>query len=502
MNARLEGRFGRPGAAVLLLLVAAGAATARTGEPVHGERPLQLLIRDIRVIQGNGNPAEGPTDVLITGNRIEKIGDLEDEVGSAAVIDGRGRTLIPGLINMHGHLQESRAGREMPLEYQTSLWLASGITTIRDVGSDFERSLEIRAGSAAGTVVAPRVFLYPFLGPQSSPEEMRARIREFHDRGADGIKLYSLDRDQLEAAVDEARSLGLPTTIHMGVEETDALDVARLEMTSLEHWYGVPDAALDGVQEFPPEFSYSNEVDRFRWAGRLWREVVPEKLDQVLDALVAAQVAWDPTFAIYEASRDAVRARNKPWFRDYLHPALEEFFAPSLESHGSYFIGWTNTDEVYWKENYRIWMDAVREFERRGGVVCTGEDAGFIYVMYGFGLIRELELHEEAGFHPLEVLRHATANGARVLGRGDELGQVREGYLADLAVVNGNPLADLRVLYPTGTDVYRDGRPVHAGAIEWTIKDGIPYHGPTLMERVRSIVAEARREAAGGGAGG
>ena len=245
-------------------------------------------------------------------------------------------------------------------------------------------------------------------------------------------------------------------------------------------------------------------MDRFRWAGRLWREVNPEKMSRLLDAMVEAGVAWDPTLGIYEASRDLVRAQNKPWFEDYLHPALEHFFEPSLESHGSYFIGWTNTDEVYWKENYRIWFAAVREFARLGGVVTTGEDAGFIYVMQGFGLIRELELHEEAGFQPLEVLRHATVNGALVLGKADSLGRIREGYKADVALVNGNPLANLRVLYPTGTDSYVDGKSVHGGGIEWTVKDGIPYHGPTLMTRVRDIVREARalREEAPAEAGG
>jgi len=215
--------------------------------------------------------------------------------------------------------------------------------------------------------------------------------------------------------------------------------------------------------------------------------------------MIAADVAWDPTFAIYEAARDAVRAKNKPWFKDYLHPSMERFFEPSLKSHGSFFIGWTNTDEVFWKENYRIWMAAVREFARRGGTVTTGEDAGFIYEMQGFGLLRELELHEEAGFHPLEVIQHATANGADVLGEGHRLGRIRAGYSADLALVDGNPLANLRVLYPTGTDFYQDGKAVHGGGIQWTIKAGIAYHGPTLMKEVREIVAEARIQRDAGG---
>ena len=86
--------------------------------------------------------------------------------------------------------------------------------------------------------------------------------------------------------------------------------------TTIEHWYGVPDAALDGVQGFPPEFNYNNELHRFRYAGRLWREANPEKLQSVLKRLVEANVAWDPTLCIYEASRDLQRAITQPWFKD------------------------------------------------------------------------------------------------------------------------------------------------------------------------------------------
>ena len=138
-------------------------------------------------------------------------------------------------------------------------------------------------------------------------------------------------------------------------------------------------------------------------------------------------------------------------------------------------------------------MAALRDFERRGGIIGAGEDAGFIYQMYGFGLIRELELQQEAGFHPLKVIQHATANNARILGVDDRLGRVRAGYLADLIVVNGNPLEDLKVLYATGTEKIVDGRAVPSGGVEWTIKDGIPYHGPTLLREVKELVAAARK---------
>ena len=430
------------------------------------------------VVEGVGTPASGPRDVLIEGNRIVQVGRVREPVD--AVIDGAGKYVLPGLINMHGHLHQERAGMPMDVNYVLKLWLACGITTVRDVGSDFEKSKALRTKSASGEIAAPRIFLYPFFGTVKTQDEARQRIRDLKAGGADGVKFLGMYRDLFEPAALEMKSLGLGRAHHIGVEETNAWDEIRAGSPgTIEHWYGIPDAALaDGVQKFPPSFNYSNEVDRFRYAGRLWREVDPARLTKVLAAMVEAGIVWDPTFNIYEASRDVSRAQNQPWFKLYLHPALEKFFEPSLESHGSYFFNWSTEDEIYWKENYRIWMKAVREFERLGGVVTTGEDAGYIYQMYGVGLLRELELHQEAGFQPLEVVRHATHNGAKALGKSFEIGRVRAGWLADLIVVNGNPLANFKILYPMGTD---------AGKLEWTIKDGIPYHVPILWNDVKHM---------------
>jgi hypothetical protein len=390
---------------------------------------------------------------------------------------------MPGLINAHGHVQDERGGIPMPVEYNLKLWLASGITTVRDVGSDTRKTIPLRTASAEGQVAAPRLFIYPVFNHDPNPrngEEARARVREIKAMGGDGIKLMGVYRDVMEAMEDEAHKLGLRVAHHTGVEETNAWDDIRFGTTSIEHWYGIPDAAIEsGRQSFPSSYNYNNETDRFRWAGRLWREANWERLMKVLDGMVQAKVAWDPTMEIYEASRDLQRAQNQPWFRDYLHPTLAKYFEPNPANHGSYFQGWSSTDEAYWKENYRIWMAALREFEKRGGLIGCGEDAGFIYQVYGFGLIREMELHQEAGFQPLQVIQHATVNNARILGQEQRLGRVRAGWAADLLVVNGNPLENLKVLYP-------------GGGVEWTIKDGIPYHAPTLLAEVKALVAQGR----------
>ena len=322
--------------------------------------------------------------------------------------------------------------------------------------------------------------------------DIRANIRDLKKKGADGVKIHHLDRDDFRIDGDEAKKQGLKIAHHVGVKDANAWDDADGGTTTIEHWYGVPDAALDGVQNFPAEFNYNNELHRFRYAGRLWREANPEKFKMCLNG----------------------------WWKQMLHGIqryvfmkLPVIFNAPLHNHGLKIFciqRWNNSlhriqkimDHIFMAGQLQmkfsggkiihIWMQALRDFERMGGVITTGEDAGFIYQMFGFGYLRELQLHQEAGFHPLQVIQHATGNGAKVLGKANELGRIKAGYLADLIVVNGNPLENLSILMPSGIhpalDAQRDGK----GGILWTIKDGIPYHAPTLFEEVKTMVREAR----------
>ena len=384
------------------------------------KRQKRTVIRSATVVDGSGKPAAGPFDIVIENDLISQIvsidpvaakeGNAKRPAPGDLEIDATGKYVLPGLINLHGHAHDGRGGKPMPIEYVMKLWLACGITTVREAWAG-SKTLEYRNKTASNELAGPRIFAYGgFPGPnQNTAQQVRQRVRELKTAGYDGIKLYTMDRDLMAAMMDEANQNGMRVMHHVGVEETNALDDIKFGTTSIEHWYGIPDAAIEsGRQNFPADYNYNDEVHRFRHAGRLWREANWEKLTKVLDGMVEKNVAWDPTLVIYEASRDLQRAQTQPAFAEYLHPVLEEYFRPNPANHGSYFIGWSSTDETFWKENYRIWMKAVYEFGRRGGLIGTGEDAGFIYQLYGFGLIRELELHQEAGFHPLKAIQHAT----------------------------------------------------------------------------------------------
>lgn len=488
----------------------------------HAREVKRLLVRNAMIIPGTGVPASGPADLLIEGGAIARIGRAtKDWPAADAVIDATGKWIMPGIVNTHMHWHEERVG-PIPIQYERNLYLASGVTTAREVGGNFDKTRQWREESAAHRIIAPRILLYPMLADlvpkgqayNGTPEEIRALVRSAKERGADGIKLIGpMDRDQAKAAIDEAKKAGLPTTVHIAVGEATARDYVDDSVNCIEHFYGIPDAALDGVQNFPPEMNLSNEIHRFGRAGELYTQenLNPEKLDKLLDDMVAKHVAWSPTLSTYEAARDLIRAQNLPWYKEYLHPSLEAYMKPSTTRHATFYMGWTETQEARWRQDYQVWMATLLRFGRKGGVITVGDDAGYLYgSVYGFGTVRELEMHQEAGFAPLEVIRQATVNGALVLGLGDKLGRVRAGFAADLLIVNGNPLANLRLLNPYGTDLMTiDGKVVdnssgdivpgdpragmvHGGGIEWTIKDGVPYHVPTLMKEVKDMVAQAR----------
>ncbi len=501
--------------------------------PEEGEGPFErLIIRGATVIDGTGAPPRGPIDIVIEGNRIVQVRSVgtpglpineSRRPGDATrEIDAHGMYVLPGLIDTHAHTGGRSQGT--PAEYVYKLWMGHGITTIRDPGSGngVDWTLEARERSARNEIVAPRVFVYvrPGAGweegPIDSPQKAREWVRWAARRGVDGLKLGSYDPEIMEALIDEARNNGLGTQAHlgqMGVARMDALDAARLGLGSLEHWYGLPEALFEDrtVQDFRYDYNYNDEYHRFGQAGRLWKQAAKrgsEKWNAVIDELLELDFVISPTMTIYEANRDVQRAREADWHDTYTLPSLWRFYQPSRESHGSYWFSWTTQDEIEWRQNYRIWMSFLNDYKNRGGRVTAGSDAGFIYKLYGFDYIRELELLQEAGFHPLEVIRSATLHGAETLhepkGRAIEFGIIRPGLLADLLIVEQSPIQDLKVLYGSGTLRLDDetGEVERVGGVRYTIKDGIVYDARQLLADVARMVEEAKAAepvATGGG---
>ena len=493
------------------------AAPARA----EGEGPYErLILRGGILIDGSGAPPIGPVDIVVENDRIAQIRnvgypgtpirDRDRPDPGDREIDVDGMYILPGFVDMHGHIGGAAQGT--PAEYVFKLWMGHGITTVRDPGSGngLDWTLEHKQKSAENAITAPRIAAYAAFGafgdkPVATPEDAREWVRFVAEKGADGVKFFGAPPEIMKAALDEARLQGLGTAMHhaqMAVTRWNVLHSASHGLTTMEHWYGLPEALFKDriVQSYPLDYNYLNEQHRFGQAGRLWQQAAPPFSDHwnaVMDSLLDLDFTLDPTFNIYEASRDLMRAVNADWHADYTLPSLWEFYRPSRRAHGSYWFYWTSEDEVAWRENYRLWMTFVNEFKNRGGRVTVGSDSGFIYQLYGYGYIREMELLREAGFHPLEVLWSATLKGAEALGLDHEIGSIQVGKKADFVVVEENPLENLKVLYGTGAIQLDDatGTVRRTRGIKWTIKDGIIYDAKGLLADVRAMVARAKIEA-------
>ena len=320
--------------------------------------------------------------------------------------------------------------------------------------------------------------------------------------GADGIKFMGAPEDILFAALEEAEEVGLKTTMHhaqLNVVHANVLDTSAKGLDCMEHWYGLPEALFVDriIQDYPSDYLYSNEQHRFGQAGRLWKQAAKpgsEKWNSTMDTLLERGFCLSPTFTIYLASRDLMRAYTAEWHYEYTLPELWDFYRASREKHGSFFFNWTTEDEVEWKNNYKLWMRFVNEYKNKGGRVVVGSDTGYIYSLYGFGYIQELELLQEAGFHPLEVIRSATKTGSEILGLDKEIGTIQVGKKADMIIVDENPLHNLKSLYGTGVPKLNERTQLveRVGGVRWTIKDGIVYDAKSLLADVRKIVKESK----------
>ena len=203
----------------------------------------------------------------------------------------------------------------MPSLLIAKLWLAHGITTIREPGSfnGLDWVLAHKERSARNQIAAPRIVPYAGFGmgrdePIVTAAQARAWVRDIARQGASGIKFFGAAPEVMSAALAEAKEQGLGTMMHhaqLDVARWNVLDSARAGLGSMEHWYGLPEAMFEDrvIQDYPPGYNYSDEQHRFGEAGRLWAQAAAPgspKWNAVRDELVALDFTIDPTFTIYE----------------------------------------------------------------------------------------------------------------------------------------------------------------------------------------------------------
>ncbi len=277
----------------ILLLGLFSCALSFAQESQLSEGPFkQLIIRGVTLINGNGAPPIGPVDVVVEDDKITEV----SVVGYPNVainpkrrpqlkpggreLDATGMYLLPGFIDMHGHIGGTAQGADW--DYVFSLWLAHGVTTVREPsGRGLEYTLDLKRRAAKNEIIAPRIFAYTGFGQGgdeiTTPDEAREWVRQNAKNGADGIKFFGAEPEIMDAALRENKRLGLGSACHhaqMSVARWNVLHSARAGLTSMEHWYGLPEALFEDrtVQDYPLDYNYQNEQHRFEAAGRLWEQ--------------------------------------------------------------------------------------------------------------------------------------------------------------------------------------------------------------------------------------
>ena len=476
-----------------------------------GQKYKSLVIRNTTVVNGRGTPAQGPVDIAIEDDKITAVvsvspgaaarPDFERPTGDIE-IDATGLYVLPGLVDMHVHIpfKETQCGPRGP-EYAYKLFLAHGVTTIRTCGfGTDEKLVEHRKLSVENKMVAPRIVVMGSTDEITTADEGRATVHELKERGVDGVKIIprtNITPEILAAMGEEVSELDMKAGIAIHIPQSSELNAVTAseavpDYLTIEHTYGIPQAAIPGSQSLPPDYNYSDEVDRFRWSGLIWTEAdqYPDDVLWVLDTMIENGTVWDPTMAVYEINREYDLCSRWKWLDRYTTPGLLKGWKPNPGSHATYHFNWTTADEAAWKRKYQIWMKYLKAFADRGGIITAGTDCGFMYTLYGFSIVRELELLQEAGFHPLDVVKIATTNATASMGLDHLAGGVQKGFTADIAIVDGNPLSNFKVMYGTGVQRYSEDRTkmVEGGGVRWTIKAGVLYDAKALLRDVETYV--------------
>ncbi|HEY3204126.1 MAG TPA: amidohydrolase family protein [Thermoanaerobaculia bacterium] len=474
----------------LLLLLLARATSFAAGGPdlstelrelVSVDAPVVALTH-VRVIDGTGAAARDDQTLVISGGRIESIGDAPAIPAGAKVMDLRGYTVIPGLVGMHDHLfypapasQGPAIGGSLALYHEMAfsfprLYLAAGVTTIRTTGAiEPQTDLEIKKLIDAGKIAGPKIHVTapylegagsftPVVRELTGPEDARRAVEYWADSGATSFKAYMhITRAELKAAVRAAHRRGLKVTGHLcsiGFREA-----AELGIDDLEHGLLVDTEFVTGKKpDVCPEA-------RDRLQSLVSLDLASAEFKEMIRDLVAHHVAVTSTLPVFELA-----APNRPPLSRRVLDAL----AP--QSQADYLTARARTAERADNPGAALLkkeMDFEREFVKAGGLLLAGEDpTGYGGVLAGFGDQRELELLVEAGFTPVEAIRIATLNGAQFLGEADRIGSLAPGKQADLVVIHGDPSTKI-------DDIEK---------VEIVFKDGIGYDSGKLIDSVRGTV--------------
>ncbi|MFN0178013.1 MAG: amidohydrolase family protein [Gemmatimonadales bacterium] len=445
--------------------IAVGMVAGLLGcRPAPTPCPSCTVIDNVTLIDGTGRAPITGAAVLVEGDRIRAVGTRGQfrDVAQARTIDATGRFLIPGLIEMHGHVVPERMGGPPGVldtafaESMLRAFLTMGVTTVLSPGGDTELSIGLRDAVAAGRVAGPRLVvagdviesarsLYS-TRVSATAAEVVAEVERQARAKVDFIKLYrSLDPSLIKAGADAAHGNGVRAIAHTSA--TDWLEAANAGVDLLVHAgpgisslltpaqradyvrYGNAQPAAGGVlaKRFYGPFE-AVDLDASRLA-----------LEALIAALKAHEVTVDPTVVIYEA---VFWANDSSYLYHPDLPLVPESVVAAWRASGL-TASWSPADFQTGRAVLPKMLRFIKALHDGGVMLVSGTDTPNPFVIPGASYHRNLELLAQAGIPPLEVLRIATLNGAKALRMDREVGSIEPGKRADMVLLTADPTADI-----------------------------------------------------------
>lgn len=417
-------------------------------------QPSSLVFTHVTLIDMTGDLPKPDMTVVVTGNRITALGQTgKVRIPKAAeIIDATGKFLIPGLWDMHFHIKETE--RTFPL------FIANGVTGVRNMGGDFQKLFEWREAVASGRLLGPRlVACGPVIDgpnpanpdhaiPVSNAAEGKQAVDFLKRNGADFVKVYDrLPRDAYFAIVQAAKEQGLPLVGHFPSAITMS-EASNAGQKSIEHLGSFLEGSSTAETELrnwasPPVKNQDFSVIPARIAARGNRMLDTyshEKAAQLL-ALLAKNNTWQvPTLLAKQVNTfvDEISKAQDPHYK-YVPASIREGWSPDK----NFFYRYRTPEFItYQKKLFPKELEVVGEMNRAGVLIMAGTDGG-PYTVAGFGLHQELALLVKAGLTPMQALQAATSSPAKFLGESATLGTIEQGKIANLILLEANPLENI-----------------------------------------------------------
>ena len=404
------------------------SALAEISKTISGSRAATLAVVGGTLIDGTGAAPVTDAAVVIHNGRIVSAGPRSKVKipKDATVVEAHGKTILPGLWDMHAHFEQVEWG---------PIYLAAGVTTVRDCGNEFEFITAVRDAIAQGRGLGPRLLLAGVVDGTGTytigvervdtPEQARLWTDRYHEAGFQQMKIYSsVKLEELKAVADEAHRLGMTVTGHIpeGLNAYQAIEAGQDQINHVGYIGDIMKAPL-------PE--NASRLDRFKAGANI--DLESPEATKALAFLKAHHTVVDPTLALMEFFT-ATTAKPPASFEPGVAKIAPEL-AAQLTDVGPPTDRSEIGEKVYEKE-----LAIVGALHRAGIPVVAGTDQ----TVPGHSLHREIELYVQAGFTPMEAIQAATIVPARAMGLDRESGTVEKGKRGDLILVDGNPLENIR----------------------------------------------------------